>query len=204
MQYNITKLFSMAQMIKSCKLNKGYGTGYTFCKLSHMLKIFLCVCILWMFTPKTFCQKTPAEFGTTAFYCFQHNKLDSLFKMFPSLSEISMFAKELGIVEGTGEYTAFVKKYPLLIKSFRDKCYQIQADSLFYKFSWARAQQVNMDMTEKAMHTNSSPAKDIQFTVVNIYFNSAGQKFLLQFGDLHRYGNVWKPGNNISLTIKYD
>ncbi|MEJ0081981.1 MAG: hypothetical protein WDM78_13765 [Puia sp.] len=54
------------------------------------------------------------------------------------------------------------------------------------------------------MHTNSSPPKDIQLTVVNIYFNSSGQKFLLQFGDLHRYGNVWKPGNNISLTIKYD
>ena len=91
MRYNITKLFSMAQMIKSCKLYKGYETGYTFCKLSHMLKIFLCACILWMFTPKTFCQKTPAEFGTTAFYCFQHNTLDSLFKMFPSLAEISMF-----------------------------------------------------------------------------------------------------------------
>jgi hypothetical protein len=178
--------------------------GTHFANWSHMLKIFLCACTLLIFTPKIFCQKTPAEFGATAFYCFQHNKVDSLFKMFPSLAEISMFAKELGIVEGTGEYAAFVKKYPLMIKSFRDKCYQVQADSLFYKFSWTRAQQTNIELTEKAMHTNSSPAKDVQFTVVNIYFNSAGQKFLLQFGDLHRYGNVWKPGNNISLTIKYD
>ena len=169
-----------------------------------MLKIILSVSIFWICTQKTFCQKTPAEFGTTAFYCFQHNKVDSLFKMFPTLTEISMFAKELGIVEGTEAYTAFVKKYPLVIKSFRDKCYQIQADSLFYKFSWARAQRDKMDLTEKAMHTNSNPAKDVQFTVVNIYFTSAGQKFLLQFGDLHRYGNVWKPGNNVSLTIKYD
>ena len=178
--------------------------GTAFAHWSHMLKIFLCACMLWVFTPKTFSQKTPAEFGATAFYCFQHNKVDSLFKLFPSLAEISVFAKELGIVEGTGEYTAFVKKYPLMIKSFRDKCYQIQVDSLFYKFSWARAQQINIELTEKAMHTNSSPAKDVQFTVVDIYFNSAGQKFLLRFGDLHRYGNVWKPGNNISLTIKYD
>jgi hypothetical protein len=130
--------------------------------------------------------------------------MDSLFKMFPSLAEISVFAKELGIAEGTEEYTAFVKKYPLVIKSLRDKCYQIQADSLFYKFSWARAQRDNIELTEKAMHTNSSPPKDVQFTVVNIYFNSAGQKFLLRFGDLHRYGNIWKPGNDVSLTIKYD
>ena len=169
-----------------------------------MLKIFLFACALMMFTPKTFCQKTPAEFGAAAFYCFQHNKMDSLFKMIPSLPEISVFAKELGIIEGTEAYTAFVKKYPLVIKSIRDKCYQIEADSLFYKFSWARAQRDNIELVEKTMHTNSSPAKDVQFTVVNIYFNSAGQKFLLQFGDLHRYGNIWKTGNNISLTIKYD
>jgi hypothetical protein len=169
-----------------------------------MLKIFLCACALMMFTSKTFCQKTPADFGAAAFYCFQHNRMDSLFKLIPSLPEISVFAKELGIIEGTGEYTAFVKKYPLVIKSIRDKCYQIEADSLFYKFSWTRAQRDHIELVEKSMHTNSSPAKDVQFTVVNIYFNSAGQKFLLQFGDLHRYGNVWKTGNNISLTIKYD
>jgi hypothetical protein len=178
--------------------------GTDFANWSHMLKVFLCACLLWMITPKTFCQKTPDEFGATAFYCFQHNRMDSLFKMIPSLAEISVFAKDLGIVEGTEAYTAFVKKYPLVIKSIRDKCYQIQADSLFYKFSWARAQRDKIELTEKSMHTNSSPAKDVQFTVVNIYFNSSGQKFLLQFGDLHRYGNVWKPGNNISLTIKYN
>jgi hypothetical protein len=169
-----------------------------------MSKIFLCTCILLVFTSKAFCQKTPADFGAAAFYCFQHNRMDSLFKLIPSLSEITVFAKEMGIKEGTEAYSAFIKKYPLVIKSIRDKCYQIEADSLFYKFSWARAQRNKIEMSEKAMHTNSSPAKDIQFTVVNIYFNSAGQKFLLQFGDLHRYGNVWKTGNNISLTIKYD
>ena len=181
-----------------------YRTRYVFCKPQHMLKILLSTCFLMMFVPKTFCQKTPAEFGTAAFYCFQHNKMDSLFKMIPSLADVSMFARELGIMEGTEAYTAYVKKYPLVIKSIRDKCYQIEADSLFYKFSWARAQFGNIELTEKTMHTNSSPAKDVQFTVVNIYFNSAGKKFLLQFGDLHRYGNSWKPGNNISLTIKYD
>lgn len=169
-----------------------------------MSKIFLCACTLLMVSPKAFCQKTPAEFGTAAFYCFQHNKMDSLFKMIPSLAEISVFAKELGIVNGTEEYSAFIKKYPLVIKSIHDKCYQIEADSLFYKFSWAHAERGKIELTEKAMHTNSSPAKEIQFTVVNIYFNSAGQRFLLQFGDLHRYGNVWKTGNNISLAIKYD
>ncbi|MEJ0081980.1 MAG: hypothetical protein WDM78_13760 [Puia sp.] len=72
-----------------------------------------------MFAPKTFCQKTPAEFGATAFYCFQHNKMDSLFKMIPSLAEISVFGRELGIVEGTEAYTAFVKRYPLVIKKFQ-------------------------------------------------------------------------------------
>jgi hypothetical protein len=169
-----------------------------------MLKIILPVCALIMFTPKSFCQKTPVEFGATAFYCFQHNKMDSLFKMLPTLAELSLFAKEMGIMEGTEAYTAFVKKYPLVIKSIRDKCYQIEADSLFYKFSWARAQRDNIELSEKSMHTNSNPEKEIRFTMVNIYFSSAGQKFLLQFGDLHRYGNVWKPGNNISLTIKYD
>jgi hypothetical protein len=169
-----------------------------------MLKIILSAYTLLLINAKIFCQKTPAEFGATAFYCFQHNKMDSLFKMIPTLTELSLFAKEMGITEGTEAYTAFVKKYPLVIKSIRDKCYQIQADSLFYKFSWARAQRDRIELTEKSMHTNSNPAKEIQFTVVNIYFNTSGQKFLLQFGDLHRYGNVWKPGNNISLTIKYD
>ena len=67
--------------------------------------------------------------------------MDSLFKMMPSLTEISVFARELGIVEGTEAYSAFVKKYPLVIKSFRDKCYQIEADSVSYKFSWVRAHQ---------------------------------------------------------------
>jgi len=175
-----------------------------FANYTCMLRIFLSACTLMILNAKTFCQKTPAEFGATAFYCFQHNKMDSLFKMIPTLAEISIFARELGIVEGTEAYTAFVKKYPLVIKSIRDKCYQIEADSLFYKFSWARAQRDNIEQKEKSMHTNNNPAKEIQFTVVNIYFNSAGQKFLLQFGDLHRYGAVWKTGNNISLTIKYD
>jgi len=169
-----------------------------------MLKIFLSVCTLIIFNAKTFCQKTPAEFGALAFYCFQHNKVDSLFKMMPTQAELSSFAREMGIVEGSEAYKAFVKKYPLVIKSIRDKCYQIQADSLFYKFSWAHAQRDRIELSDKLMHTNNSPSKEIHFTVVNIYFNSAGQKFLLQFGDLHRYGNVWKPGNNISLTIKYD
>jgi hypothetical protein len=169
-----------------------------------MLKIVLSACTLMIFNANTFCQKTPAEFGSTAFYCFQHNKMDSLFKMIPTQAELSLFAREMGIVEGSDAYTAFVKKYPLVLKSIRDKCYQIEADSLFYKFSWARAQRDHIELTEKLMHTNGNPAKEIRFTVVNIYFNSAGQKFLLQFGDLHPYGNVWKTGNNISLTIKYD
>jgi hypothetical protein len=169
-----------------------------------MSKFILFVFFVILFIQKTSGQKTPAELGTTAFYCFQHNKMDSLFKMIPSLSEISVFANELGIVQGTDAYAAFIKKYPLVIKSIRDKCYQIEADSLFYKFSWARAKLNKIELSEKAMHTNSTPAKDIQFTIVNIYFYSGGQNFLLQFGDLHKYGTVWKTGNNISLTIKYD
>jgi len=178
--------------------------GYAICDSQTMLKLFWSLCTLVMFNIQALCQKTPVEFGATAFYCFQHNKLDSLFKMVPTRAELSVFAREMGIVEGTDAYNAFVKKYPLVIKSIRDKCYQIQSDSLFYKFSWARAQRDHIELSEKSMHTNSNPGKEIQFTVVNIYFNSGGQKFLLQFGDLHRYGNVWKSGNNISLTIKYD
>jgi hypothetical protein len=169
-----------------------------------MIKSILFAFLLLMFTPKIFCQKTPAEFGATAFYCFQHNKMDSLFRTIPSLTEISGFAKELGIVEGTDAYAGFVKKYPLVIKSFRDKCYQIEADSQSYHFSWLRARVDKIELTEKAMHTNSNPSRDVIFTVVYIYFSSGAQKFLLQFGDLHKYGALWKPGNNVSLTLKYD
>ncbi len=168
------------------------------------MKCMLVLFPVFLFTQKTSAQKTPAEFGATAFYCFQHNKMDSLFKMIPSLAEISVFARELGITAGTEVYTAFVNKYPLVVKGFRGRCYQIEADSASYKFSWARAHQDKIELTEKSMHTNSTPPREVQFTVVNIYFSSGAQNFLLQFGDLHQYGAVWKPGNNVSLTIKYE
>jgi hypothetical protein len=169
-----------------------------------MAKIILFLFTAVLFTQNISGQKTPAEFGQTAFFCFQHNKMDSLFKTIPSLAEISVFARELGIVQGTDAYSAFVAKYPLVVKGFRDKCYQIEADSVAYKFSWTRAHQDKIELTEKLMHTNSTPSKEVQFTVVNIYFSSGGQNFLLKFGDLHKYGSVWKPGNDVSLTIRYD
>src|SRR5664279_5503925 len=104
-------------MINSCQWLGKFCVGYIFCKLQPMAKFVFFTCLVILCTQKTSGQKSPAEFGATAFYCFQHNKMDSLFKMIPSLSEITLLAKELGIVQGTEAYTAFIKKYPLVIKS---------------------------------------------------------------------------------------
>jgi hypothetical protein len=169
------------------------------------MKMFLCFLIpVLFFHANLYSQKTPVEFGNTAFYCFQHNRLDSLFGLVPTLQELSGFAKELGIREGTEAYTAFVKRYPLVVKSFRDKCYQIQWDSLGYHFSWTHAHLENLEPIEKTVTAEGDPnKKPVSITALNIYFTSKGQSFVLKFGDLHPYNGRWKPGNDISLTIKY-
>lgn len=149
-------------------------------------------------------QITPADFGSLAFWCFQHNRLDSLFRGVPSLKDLSGFAKELGIAEGTEAYSSFLKRYPLVIKSFKDKCFQIQRDSLDYKFSWTHAKLDKVEPEQKTIIPENVPSKKpVTLTSVNIYFTSRGQSFILKFGDLHQYGGVWKPGNNLSLTIQY-
>jgi hypothetical protein len=177
---------------------------YSFCKLPAMSKMIFFVCAIFMSATKTFPQKTPAEFGSMAFYCFQHNKMDSLFRTIPSLTDLSGFAEELGIVKGSQAYSDFQKKYPLVVKSFRDRCYQIEADSQSYHFSWSHARIDKIELSEKAMHTGNAPSKDVDFTVISIYFTSGTQKFLLKFGDLHKYMSGWKPGSDVSLTLKYD
>ena len=63
-----------------------------------------------LFTNKVHSQKTPADFGNTVFWCFQHNRMDSLFKLIPTLQDLSGFAKEMGIVEGSAAYQSFVEQ----------------------------------------------------------------------------------------------
>jgi len=158
-----------------------------------------------LFTTKVHSQKTPADFGNTGFWCFQHNRMDSLFKLIPTVQDLSGFAKEMGIVEGSAEYQSFVNRYPLVIKSFKDKCYQIQHDSLDYKFSWINAKLEKLEPVEKTIIPDNMPnKKPVLLTGLNIYFSSKNQGYILKFGDLHQYGGVWKPGNNVSLTIQYN
>jgi hypothetical protein len=156
------------------------------------------------FNTNTFGQKTPTDFGAMAFWCFQHNRIDSLFRDIPTSADLSGFANELGITEGTEAYSSFLKRYPLVIKSFKDKCYQIQRDSLEYNFSWAHAKLDKLEQEQKTIIPENTPSKKpVTLTSVNIYFYSGGQSYLLKFGDLHQYGAIWKPGNNLSLTIQY-
>ena len=150
-------------------------------------------------------QKTPADFGKTSFWCFQHNRIDSLFTLIPTLQDLTGFAREMGILEGSPAYESFLKRYPLVVKSFRDKCFQIQRDSLDYKFSWANAKLEKLEPVEKSMTPdNTANNSSILVFGVNIYFSSKGQVYILKFADLHQYKTIWKPGNNVSLTIQYN
>jgi hypothetical protein len=158
-----------------------------------------------LFTSELHSQKTPADFGNTGFWCFQHNRMDSLFKMIPTIQDLSGFAKEMGIVEGSAAYQSFLNRYPLVVKSFKDKCYQIQRDSLEYKFSWTNSKLVRLEPVEKTITPENMPnKKPVLLTGLDIYFSSKGQTYILKFGDLRQYGGVWKPGNNISLAIQYN
>lgn len=169
-----------------------------------MKKIRSVLILSWFVAGNSYGQKSPADFGRMAFWCFQHNRLDSLFKSIPTLADLSGFAKELGIAEGTEAYSSFIKRYPLVIKSFKDKCYQIQRDSLDCKFSWTNAKFDKMEQVEKTVSAENIPTKNIVvITGLSIYFTSMRQSYLMNFGDLHRYGGVWKPGNNLTLTIQY-
>jgi hypothetical protein len=166
--------------------------------------------ILSLFVPAlfmisvTFGQKTPVDFGAMAFWCFQHNRLDSIFMVIPTMNDLSGFAKELGIAPGTEAYSSFLNRYPLIIKSFKDKCYQIQRDSFEYKFSWVHAKLEKLEPQQKTIIPDNTPSKKpVIQTSVNIYFSSKGQVYTLKFGDLHLYTGIWKPGNNLSLTIQY-
>jgi hypothetical protein len=169
------------------------------------MKIFLPLFISILFSYSAiFSQKTPTDFGAMAFWCFQHNRLDSLFGVIPTPADLSGFAKELGITEGTEAYSSFLKRYPLVIKSFKDKCYQIQRDSLEYRFSWVHARLDKLEPEQKTIIPENTPSKKpVRLTSVNISFYSGGQSYMLKFGDLHQYGSIWKPGNNLSLTIQY-
>lgn len=169
--------------------------------MNRILSLFIPVLF---FTTETSGQKTPSDFGTMAFWCFQHNRLDSLFKSIPTKDDLSRFAKELGIQEGTEAYSSIMKRYPLVTTSFKEKCYQIQRDSLEYKFSWTKAKVESVDLKEKSVVAENAPdKKPVIMTVVNINFTSGGQLYLLKFGDLHSYSGIWKPGNNLTLTIQY-
>ena len=140
-----------------------------------MKKILTLVIPVLFLITQTQSQKTPADFGRTAFWCFQHNRLDSLFMTIPTLTDLTLFAKDLGIREGTEDYSSFIKRYPLVIKSFKDKCFQIQRDSLDYKFSWANAKLEKMDQVEKTVTAENIPnGKPVVITGLNIYFSSKG------------------------------
>jgi hypothetical protein len=171
-----------------------------------MMKMLLSLLMASLFlVTEGYAQRTPADFGAKAFRCFQHNHVDSLLMLTPSLPELSAFAKDLGIVEGSDAYRSFIKRYPLVIQSFKDKCYQIQRDSLDYKFSWTNAKLDKVETVEKTITPDNVPNKKVvPLTAINIYFSSKGQQYILTFGDLHPYNGIWKPGNNISLTIHYE
>ena len=167
------------------------------------ISISLFIAVFFLYA-EGYSQKTPAEFGTTAFWCFQHNRLDSLMKLVPSMQDLSGFAKSLGITEGSESYKSFMNRYPLVIKSFRDKCYQVQRDSLEFQFSWVNARLEKVEPVERTIIPENVPnKKPVPMTMVNIYFTSRGQSWLLKFGDLHAYGGYWKTGNNLSLTIQF-
>ena len=169
-----------------------------------MKRILSLSILVLFFASETSGQKTPSDFGTMAFWCFQQNRLDSLFKSIPTVNDLSGFAKELGIQEGTEAYSSIIKRYPLVTTGFKEKCYQIQRDSLDYKFSWANAKIKKIELEEKSVVAeNATNQKPVAMTVVNINFTSGAQLYLLKFGDLHSYSGTWKPGNNLTLTIQY-
>jgi hypothetical protein len=169
-----------------------------------MSRILSLIFLVLFFASETSGQKTPSDFGAMAFWCFQHNRMDSLFKSIPTKDDLSRFAKELGIAEGTEAYSSIMKRYPLVTTSFKEKCYQIQRDSLEYRFSWTRAKIDKVDLEEKSVIAeNALNKKPVIMTLVNINFTSGGQSYMLKFGDLHSYSGIWKPGNNLTLTIQY-
>jgi hypothetical protein len=107
------------------------------------------------------------------------------------VNDLSGFAKELGILEGTPAYSSIIKRYPLVTTSFKEKCYQIQRDSFDYKFSWAKAKIEKVDLGEKSVVAENAPdKKPVTMTVVNINFTSGGQSFVEIRGPAFLFRNL--------------
>jgi hypothetical protein len=166
--------------------------------------IVLITSIATFCSSKSFGQKTPEELGQTTFYCFKSKNLDSLYKLIPTINEVAEFGKTLGLDSNSTEFKEFVKRYPLVIQNFKKICYDLQTDTTELNFSWTKAKLEKIEKLEKTIPIdNRKPdSKTVILTIVEIYFTSNDKKLKLTLGDANAYSAIWKPGNNITLTMQ--
>jgi len=151
-----------------------------------------------------FAQKTPEELGENTFRYFRNNNLDSFFLLIPTMGELSTFSKSIGIDSNAQAYKEFVERYPLVINHFKNECMVIYSDSDKLGFSWVDAVLEKVVATTKELSADKSypGIKPPVITIINIYFLAGNKKLRLQLGDANKYNEIWKPGNNIKLTVE--
>jgi hypothetical protein len=171
------------------------------------MKTYMTLSILFfltVFCSNTFAQKTPEELGQATFYCFHQKNLDSFFKLIPSVSEILEFGRTLDIDSNSIEFKEFLSRYPLVIKRFKENCYELLTDSSNLNFSWTKARLEKVEKSEKTLLLDNTNAntKSVVLTIVDIYFISNDKKLKVTLGDANKYKGIWKPGNNIALSLQ--
>lgn len=147
-------------------------------------------------------QRTPEELGQLTFDCFQKNQLDSLFKLKPTLSDLTEFGRSLGVDTGSEQYQEFMKRYPLVIENYKEKCHQLLYDTTELGLNWKIARVDTIEKSTKILPLDNRNSKNqtVTITIVDIYIISNGKGYKLTLGDVASYNGIWKPGNNIEIT----
>jgi hypothetical protein len=167
-----------------------------------MTKLFPILFWLTFVSSSTHGQNTPEALGQITFNCFQQNKLDSFYKLIPSVVEISEFGKQMGIDSNSEQYKQFVEQYPFVIKNFKNRCSQLLRDTIDYRFSWTFAKLDKIERSDKllAIDNRDPNSKTVTITIIDIYFISNNKRLKLSLGDAHSYNGIWKPGNHIGIS----
>jgi hypothetical protein len=148
-----------------------------------------------------FSQHTAMSLGQMTFKYFKENRMDKFFTLIPTIHEMGEFGKSLGFDSSSVPYKNFLEQYPLVIKTFKRKCVNIEADTAGLNVNWSAAQLVKVDTAEKTIPVNNrtNANRTIKLTIISIHFTSNKKEFVLQLGDAREYNGIWKPGNNIKI-----
>jgi hypothetical protein len=168
-------------------------------------KLFSLISLLILGLSHNICgQKTVDEFGTIIFNAFKHDSIDNICKLKPSSKQLQKFMDSLGINQSSLSISNLDQMNEELGIKLKKLCNKIRQDTLRYNLSWSNAvlDKVRYDERKAIIETSNAKGKVVTYTNAYIIFNSNGNYYILDIGDISKHDNLWKVGSgNFTLRM---